>query len=197
MPNMPRLTDEQRVLAEEHMGLIGHTLQRYYRHLHPDDQADSWQYGFIGLCRATQLFEPEQGYRFSTYAVQWIRHAIQRGHLADQGCNARRAQRASSAYVPPLSLDMSGLHDDSDLTLMDSLADRSVDVEGHALAAVQLNEVVRRVDDICRDDVDRAVLIRLINSETLERAAERAGCSRETLRKHEPEVQRRARRRAS
>jgi RNA polymerase primary sigma factor len=44
--------------------------------------------GNIGLMRAVERFDPSLEFRFSTYAVHWIRQAIRRA-LADKGRNIR------------------------------------------------------------------------------------------------------------
>jgi RNA polymerase sigma factor (sigma-70 family) len=52
------------------------------------DLEDLVQIGNLGLWHAVQQFRPELGYRFSTYAVWWIRQYIQRG-TEDQGRTIR------------------------------------------------------------------------------------------------------------
>lgn len=80
-------------LVECNLMLVTKLAHKYLRRIAGSggiDLADLLQAGALGLNRAAELFDPEKGYEFSTYAYNWIR----------QGMGSEVENRAETIRIP-------------------------------------------------------------------------------------------------
>jgi len=70
-------------LVTANLGLLRTVVNQQYRPNQGVTKEELVQEGSLGLLRAAELFDPERGLRFSTYAVVWIKGVLQNSHVPE------------------------------------------------------------------------------------------------------------------
>jgi len=148
----------KRRLVESNLKLVVSVAKVYSRSGVP--LPDLIQEGNIGLIKAVDSFDPERGFRFSTYAVAWIRQAITRA-IERQG----RAIRVPSYVIQSIrKLNKAGsafLHQYGREPTVEELCERTKLPREKVIRLLEASEALVSLDEGVADEATASLLERL------------------------------------
>jgi RNA polymerase nonessential primary-like sigma factor len=108
--------------------------------------ADLIAEGNLGLLRAVSRFEPERGFRFSTYATWWIRQAIEQA-LQEQGRIVRLPDSVVRALSSVLRVERELARNGGGAPTLEAIAAAAGMPVSEVADLLRLNERVAELDD--------------------------------------------------
>lgn len=163
-------------LVESNLKLVVSVAKVYSRSGVP--LPDLIQEGNIGLMKAVDQFDPDKGFRFSTYAVAWIRQAITRA-IERQG----RAIRVPSYVIQSIrklnKVGSSFFNEMGREPTIEELCERTQLPREKVMRLLEASEALVSLDEGVKEDGATSLLDRLTDSEAAD--PESDALERETL----------------
>lgn len=152
----------KRKLIESNLKLVVSVAKVYSRSGVP--LPDLIQEGNIGLIKAVDSFDPEKGFRFSTYAVAWIRQAITRAIEKQQ-----RAIRVPSYVVQSIrklhKVESSFMNQFGREPTVEELCERTQLPRERVLQLLEASEMLISLDEEINDHDNTSLLERLYDAQ--------------------------------
>ena len=114
--------------VEEYLDLVSFTINKYFIVIDKFDYEEKFQVGCMGLIKATEKYDESLGYKFSSYAAQFIRNYIKDYLTTDKWRMGSKKERLNKVAKIPLSLDMPIANIDGASTLLDIIKSKETEI---------------------------------------------------------------------
>lgn len=143
------LTDAQRTLVEENLGLVSFAMSKVPVYLF-DSREDAFKVGVIGLMKAARSYDPDRKILFATYAVPCITNELR---MALRHINSSNPPGRTCSYDAPIP-------DTEGCSLLDLLPSTEQNANERFIVRETLGEVVAALKKM--KDPDALDIIRMV-----------------------------------